>query len=573
MNGNPIGSALNECRTLFFGALLFSACINMLMLATPIYSMQVLDRVLSSGSQNTLLMLTIIVVAAVVTASLLQVLRSIVFSNIGRWLSDKLAETIVAKTLALSVHKHTIGNQPLHDFATVRGFVASPALSSIFDIPWAVIFFVALFLINTTIGIVVTLGAMVLLVLAVLSHKITSDQLSLANQANVNALKHFDAMTRNAEVVQAMGFQKAASENWRNEYQKNVEFSHSSALTSVIVSNSTKAFRMLLQVALTGLGAYLVIAGQMSAGAIIAVNMLAGKALAPADASVSIYQGVVSLKSAIERLQAVFETKLKGHEQAIELPEPSGELIASNLAYQEPLSQNWLLKEIAFEIPAGMCVGIIGPSGSGKTTLARLLVGVLQPTKGKAMLDKADLGQWQPEQLGNAIGYMPQDVELFDGTVAQNIARMDIGASDETIVKAAKTACVHEFILALPDGYQTEIGAAGSRLSAGQRQRIGLARCFYGNVKVVVLDEPNANLDTEGENALLQCLSQAKEQNITCIVIAHRPSLLNGVDKIAIINNGHLIAFEEAQIVLQKLQPRTNSKPTKPVIVSDGAAE
>lgn len=571
MSKNMIGSALKECRPLFLGALLFSAFINLLMLATPIYSMQVLDRVLSSGSQNTLFMLTIVVVGAVVVASLLQVLRSIVFTNIGRWLADQLSETIVAKSVTLSVHKKSIGNQPLHDFSAVRNFVSSPALGSIFDAPWAIIFFAALYLINVTIGIVVTIGAIILLILAVYSQKITSSRSGLANQANVVALRHFDALTRNAEVLQAMGFLKTASENWRTENKKNVEFSHSSALLNVIVSNSTKTFRMLLQVLLTGLGAYLVIAGQMSAGAIIAVNMLAGKALAPADASVSIYQGLISAKSALGRLQAIFDTKSSATEQAIELPTPKGRVSVVGVSYQEPHSQRWLLRNIQFEAAAASCIGIIGSSGSGKTTLARALVGVLSPTTGHIALDGADLGQWQPNQLGSTIGYLPQDIELFEGTIAQNIARMDQSAEDKNIVQAAQIAKVHEFILTLPDGYQTEIGVAGSNLSAGQRQRIGLARCFYGDVKMVVLDEPNANLDTEGELALLQCFNEAKSLGITILVVAHRPTLLQNADKIVVMNAGQMVAFDDAQIILQRLSPHSNTTPVKPVVVAAGS--
>ena len=368
-------------------------------------------------------------------------------------------------------------------------------------------------------------------------------------------------------------FKKAASDSWRTEYKKNVAFSHSSALTGVVVSNSTKTFRMLLQVVLTGLGAYLVIAGQMSAGAIIAVNMLAGKALAPADASVSIYQGLTSTNAALSRLQTVFQAKAGGHEKSLELPSPRGAIAVTNLSYQEPHSQRWLLQGVSFNVAEGASVGIIGPSGSGKTTLARLLVGVLTPTTGRVLLDGADLSQWQPEQFGRAIGYMPQDVELFDGTIAQNIARMDVEAADEAIVHAAQQACVHDFILALPEGYQTEIGEAGVRLSAGQRQRIGLARCFFGSVKVIVLDEPNANLDTEGEQALLNCLANAKNNGITCFVVAHRPSLLQAADKIAVIGDGKLAAFDNADVIRQKLAPPSTKTKLRPVsaVVREGA--
>ncbi len=557
---NPIKSALKECRPLFLGALLFSFFINILMLAVPVYSMQVLDRVLSSGSKNTLLMLTIIALFALGVASLLQILRATIFTNIGRWLADKITDNLATKTIEISVHDKSIGSQPLRDLAAVRSFLTSSVLGSIFDAPWAILFFIVLYMINLQIGIIVTIGALIILILTIFARKIPSARSKLANQAQINAYKEFDGLIRNSEVIKAMGFISSASNKWRQEHEKNIALVFSSTNIGTVISNITKSFRMTLQIAVTGIGAYFVIQGKMSVGSIIAVSILTGKALAPFDASVAIYEGLASFNSAMKRLKEVLRIKLMKSGQALELPEPVGNILVEKLSIQDSDSQRWLLKNINFELMAGESLGIIGPSGSGKTTLSRALVGVLLPTTGSVRLDGADLQQWQSGQLGNAIGYLPQDIELFSGTIAQNIARMNEQAKDEDIIKAAKLACVHDFILAMPLGYQTDIGNNGNRLSAGQRQRIALARCFFGNPKLIVLDEPNSNLDTDGEMALLRCLENAKGLKITIIIVAHRPSILGNVNKIAVLNAGELKKFDEATNVIKQLTAQTNQK-------------
>ena len=562
-NKDLLGSALKECRPLFLGAILLSLVINLLGLAVPLYSMQVLDRVLSSGSKSTLTMLSIVVVGAIVFSGLITALRSITFTQISRWLDDKISTEIVHKSIGLALKRPNIGAQPLRDLNTIRSFIASPTLGSLLDAPWAIIFFVVLYMINTTIGVVVTISALILLGLAILTQRIPAKLVASTGDAQVKSMQALESVLRNAEVVRAMGMATSATKAWRAQNDRSLEDGYTAGNIGTVITNFTKTFRMGLQILTTGLGAWLVINGQMSMGAIIAVNILTGKALAPFDAAVSIYQGLTNVKKARKRLEAVFDFDERSAEQ-IELPEPKGALSLSGVGYQEPQTKRWILKAIDLSCDAGSSLGVIGPSGSGKTTLSRLLVGVKEPSTGNIRLDGGVLDQWRMDQRAEAIGYLPQDIELFSGTISENIARMMDGAEDSAIVAAAQQAEVHEFILSLPDGYQTDIGENGSALSAGQRQRIALARCFFGNPKVLILDEPNSNLDTEGEQALVQALLNAKERAVTVIIITHRPSLLHHVDNIAVLRDGEVIHQGAAKEVLEKMAARNTSvKPLK----------
>ncbi|MCO6181035.1 type I secretion system permease/ATPase [Ciceribacter sp. RN22] len=544
--------ALKECRPLLIGALALSLAINLLSLALPLYSMQVFDRVLSSGSLDTLTMLTLIVIASVLFSSLLTVLRTVAFSQVSRWLDDRISGALVEKMIALSLHRPNIGTQPLRDLGTVRSFIASSAVASILDAPWAVVFFIVLYVINTTIGITVTIAAAILLCLAVLAQKAPSKLLGSASEAQVRSVQSLDAVIRNAEIVRAMGMTGSVTRIWREQNEKSLEDGYKAGNLGTLISNSTRTYRMGLQILISGLGAWLVINGNMSMGAIVAVNTLTGKALAPFDAAVPIYQGWTGIKKAHKRLLPVFEFE-DSAARNLELPAPVGALKLSNVSFQEPSSKRWLLKALSLDFPAGSAIGVIGPSGSGKTTLCRLLVGVKSPTTGQVKLDGASLDQWKPEQLASAVGYLPQDVELFSGSVADNVARMRNNAEDQAIVRAAQLAEVHEFILGLPNGYQTDIGLNGASLSAGQRQRVALARCFFGHPKLLVLDEPNSNLDTEGEQALVQAMLNAKREGITVIVVAHRPTLLHHVDQIVVLKSGEVAMQGPAKEVMEAL--------------------
>ncbi len=544
--------ALKECRPLFAGALAFSFVIAVLSLAVPLYTMQVFDRVLSSSSLDTLLMLTLVVGGCVLAMGILQLFRQVMLTQVSRWLDDKLSQSIVARSVALAIYTPTIGTQPVRDLNTIRSFFASPHFFSLLDAPWAILFFGVLYLINVTIGIVVTIAAVFLLILAILTQRLPAKRVESAGDAQIKSMQGLETVIRNAEVVRALGMTQNASLRWKRHNTEHLEDSYAAQAVTAGLGNFTRTFRMGLQVAITAIGTLFVIRGEMSMGAIIAVNILTGKALAPFDASVGVYQSWVGLRKARKRLDTVFAADDDQRER-LALPEPMGAVRIEKLTYQDPKSGRWPIRGVNLKIASGDALGVIGPSGSGKTTLARLLVGVKPVSSGAVLLDGAALHQWDQTQLSRALGYLPQDVELFSGTVAENIARMEDDPDEAGVIAAAKMAEVHEFILTLPDGYQTDIGEQGVNLSAGQRQRVGLARCFYGTPKFVVLDEPNSNLDTDGEQALVQCLRNAREAGITIVLIAHRPALLHHVDHIAVLKAGELVMYEQAKVVLAKL--------------------
>ena len=551
-------AALGDCRTLLWGAFWFGLFINLLMLAVPIYSLQVLDRVLSSGSHETLLMLTIVVAGCILFMGLLQGLRTQVFNHIGRWLIEYLSSDIVTRTVSNSLKEPMVGNQSLRDLGTIRNFIVSPAFSTLFDAPWAIIFFIVIYLVHPMLGLGVTGGAVILLILAFIAERGVSKNSALANEANIRSFRAMDQILRNAEIVKAMNLLYHAKVGWCEHHDKSTAFSYLSASFATIIGQVTKTARFSIQIFLTALGAIFVLQGEVTVGAMIATYMLTARALAPFDAAVSIYQGLIKVRKAVSRLNELEEATSDLGETMV-LPEPKGALNLKQLHYQDPHSDRWLIHSIDFKLASGEALGIIGPSGSGKTTLARLIVGALPATKGAVMLDGAALVQWDPSQLGNAIGYLPQAVELFDGTIAENVARLDKRAPDDSVIQAAQTAMAHETIVSLPKGYRTEIGPSGSRLSAGQRQRIALARCFFGSPKLIVLDEPNANLDAQGELAFLQALKRAKELKITTITIAHSPSVLQNVDKLLVLESGKTKLFGPTRDVMAALAKNQNN--------------
>lgn len=549
---DPIKQAISECKPLLLGAFFFGLFINVLMLAVPIYSLQVLDRVLSSGSMDTLVALTLLVLGALIFMGIMQVLRSSVFSHIGRWMDDRLSGDIVTKTIGLAVHDPKIGSQPLRDLAALRAFVTSPHLANLFDAPWAVIYFAVIYIINIYLGLIVTAGAIVLLILAIIAQKMPAKIQDAASEEQLKAFQSMDQIVRNAEVVKSMGLLKNASDKWRSHNSNWLNHTFDAGNIGTVIAQITKTIRLGLQTIVMCFGAYFAISNEITAGAIIAVSILTGRALAPFDAAMPLYQSLVSTKKAFGRLLALSTKQELGAVTTV-LPDAKGLITVRKISFEHPGEKRWILKGVGFQLEPGEALGVIGPSGSGKTTLARILVGVLKPSVGQVEIDGAALHQWDPEQLGNIIGYLPQAVELFDGTIAENIARLDENASDEAVIEAAQKAHVHDAILAFPQGYKTNIGPNGSLLSAGQRQRIGLARCFYGDPKFLVMDEPNANLDGDGENAFIQALRRSKELNITTITIAHRPSLLQNVDKLMLLHGGEVKMFGPTESVLAEL--------------------
>lgn len=549
---SPVRSALKECRPLFWAAFWFGLVINLLILAVPLFSLQVLDRVLSSGSRDTLLMLTLIAGVALVFMGLMEGLRGIMFSHVGRWLDDRLSNGIVEQTVQLALHNPRVGSQPQRDLNTVRSFITSPNLAKLFDAPWAAIYFAVIYAIHINLGIAATLGASVLLALAIVAERLPSRALAAANDEQIKSMQSLDSIIRNAEVVKSMGLLGHATRIWRHHNQQHLGHTFSSGNITNVISQITRTLRMSMQIMMICLGAYLALGDQISPGSIVAVSILTGRALTPFDSAIPLYKSIGGLRKALTRLFTLEETAQRA-DQTMILPEPKGQLTIQNATFEAGAAKRRILNGISIDIEPGEAVGVIGPSGSGKTTLARLLVGVATPTTGAIRLDGAALHQWDPIQLGNAIGYLPQDVELFDGTIAENIARLDPQADDKAVVEAAQKAQIHDTVLAFPLGYRTDIGANGSLLSAGQRQRVALARCFYGNPKLIVMDEPNSNLDGEGELAFVRSVDRARELGITTVTIAHRPSVLQSVDKVLVLQNGETKLFGPTHEVMAEL--------------------
>ncbi|AIF80898.1 alkaline protease secretion ATP-binding protein AprD [endosymbiont of Acanthamoeba sp. UWC8] len=564
-NITPIKETLFACKIMFKYALLFGCIINLLMLSTPIYSMQVLDRVISSGNVDTLVMLTLVIMLALLLLAMLQAGRSFAMTQMGNWIERQLSEKVFTGSVKMSLEsKVNIGSQQLTDLQTIKNFLTSPGLLTVLDTPWAIIFIIVLFIIHPWMGFLSVIGGALLVGFAILSDKLTKPLLDSMNDENIKSRRQVDQATRNAEVIEVMGLLPNIIQSWQKLNGK-IQTTHSlftkrySVLTEI-----TKFIRLVIQILVTGFGAYLVINGQMSSGAIIASSSLVGRALAPFEGAINSWKGFVNCRKAYDRLNAAYELVEK-HEEKMSLPEPEGRVDVENLFYNPPNVQRHIVKGITFSLKAGETLAIIGPSASGKTTLAKLLAGALNPSIGTVRVDDASLKDWKREELGKYIGYLPQDVELFAGTIKENIARMDPNADPEEVVMAAQITGVHEMILRLPKGYDTEIGFDGSMLSGGQRQRIALARAFYGNPKILLLDEPNSNLDSVGEAALATAIDVAKDRNITCIIISHRTSILNVADKIMILKDGVIATFGSKKEVMDQMNQASQMNQLKNV--------
>lgn len=550
---NILDNALRTCKSAFLIILAFSFVTNVLSLALPIYSLQVLDRVISSASMDTLLLLSLLAFAVFITLGLVQIARSMAMVRIGEWLDAKLASHFLYNAVALSaISRGTLGSQSLRDLNTVRQFLTGQAMNSIMDAPWALIYIVIIFMIHPITGMIAVGGGVVLLLMAILNEYATKPPLNKANELAIGGLGQVDIAARNAEVVEAMGMMPAILHAWRKVNDQMIAEQSLASNRSNLISTTSKIIRMMLQIAVMGVGAYLTLMNEITLGGIIAGSILIGKALAPFETAIETWKQVITARKSYERMKITLGNQVVRN-TAMSLPVPEGILLVDRIVFAPPGTQRPTLKGITFGLDAGEILGLIGPSAAGKSTLAKIIMGVWKPSSGVVRLDGADVYTWNREEFGQFAGYLPQDVELFNGTVKHNIARLQEDASPEAIVDAAKLAGVHDMILHLPDGYETQIGQGGSVLSAGQRQRIGLARAFFGNPKLVLLDEPNANLDDAGEQALLQTLHNAKARKITTIVISHRPSILQGVDKILIVRDGVVASFGPRQEILAQI--------------------
>lgn len=556
-NGHPsIRSALAATRRAFIGVALISAVSNILMLVSPLFMMQVYDRVLASHSIPTLAALSLLAAGIYVVLAIIEILRSKILLQIGRRLDEQLSQPSIMATLAVpATGQDSAPTAPLRDLDQIRQFMSGPGPIAIADLPWMPVFIFLLYLFHPLFGLAVVGGAIVLLSLTLCSELLLRKPSKQAAQLLASRWELSEAGRRNADSLHAMGMQTAFASRIESAHEKySAENLRSSNLTATFTAIA-KIFRLALQSGMLALGALLVIDQLASAGAIIAASVLTSKALAPIEMATGQWRNFISARQSARRLQETFD-RIKPEAAEMQLPVPSRSLSVAGLSVAAPGSGKVLVQNVSVSLFAGQGVGIIGPSGSGKSSLGRALTGAWPASKGTIRLDGAELTQWTRDRIGPSIGYLAQNIELFVGTIADNISRFSPSATPDTIMEAAKLANVHDLILSLPNGYDTQVGTGGSTLSGGQRQRIGLARALYGNPFIVVLDEPNSNLDAEGEEALTSAITNARQKGAIVIVIAHRANMLKVVDHLLVVNNGAMTAFGPRDEILNKLKAR-----------------
>jgi ATP-binding cassette subfamily C protein/ATP-binding cassette subfamily C exporter for protease/lipase/ATP-binding cassette subfamily C protein EexD len=530
--------------------------IALLYLSSSLYMMQVYDRVLASGSIDTLLMLTLLLIVSLLALAALESTRGSVLSRMASWMADALRPAVLDRVLGRVDAPRSA--QPMRDLRQIQQFFSGQGVAPLLDAPWAPIFMVLIWVLHPVLGLLALGSAGVLIALGFLNERMTRKGLERAMAGQAQAFAGLETMLRNSEIIRALGMGGPLRERWsRVEDASNDAQEKSSDLGSAL-QGAIKFVRLLSQSAVLGVGALLVLEGKISAGSMIAASILLGRALAPAEALVGAWRLCIGALASFKRLQALLAAT-PDLPEGFPLPPPKGELLVDKVLVRLEQDAPPILRQVSFALAAGESLGVIGPSGCGKTTLCRVLTGVAPPLSGEVRLDGAELGHWNPGALGRHLGYLPQAVELFEGTVAENIARM--GEPDfNAVLAAAELADVHRMILKLPQGYDTVLRDNGAGLSAGQRQRIGLARALYGSPSLIVLDEPNAHLDQAGEEALRATLARLKEQRRTVVIVAHRRAALSQVDKLLILQEGAVAAFGPRDAVLAELARQQNQQ-------------
>ncbi|WP_244510327.1 type I secretion system permease/ATPase [Aureimonas sp. AU20] len=556
---SALGGALSVCKTNFIFVIVFSFFINLLMFISPLYMIQVYDRVLASRSEVTLIMVTLLAVALLVVYAALESIRSRILVRTGARFDKFIGKNVFSTSFRGHLRSPTGGySQPVRDLDTLREFLTGGGIITFCDAPWMPIFLAVCYMIHFWIGVVATIGAVAIFGLALANELMTRRHLKDASVASIGANQYVSTTLRNVEIIHALGMMKAISGRWSTLHDRAIGLQAQASDRAGLILATSKFIRTVLQIAILGVGAYLVLESEVTPGAMIASSIMMGRALAPVEGAVAQWKGFMATRSAYDRLSKMFESTQPEPEK-MPLPTPTGAITLEQLVVAPPGTNAATLKSVNMQIMPGEVVGVIGPSGAGKSTLARALTGVWAPLSGHVRLDGADIDNWHAELLGPHIGYLPQDVELFSGTIAENIARFT-SVDAEAVVKAAQKAGVHEMILQLTDGYNTKIGEGGRSLSGGQRQRLGLARALYGDPKIIILDEPNSSLDSYGEAALAQALRIAKSEKRTVVVISHRASLLNEVDKLAVFTAGTLTMYGPAADVIERLNPRSGTQ-------------
>lgn len=551
---SEVQSALGSIIPIVPPLFLVSCLVNVLALTGSFYMLQVYDRVLASRSIPTLIALSALAMGLYVFQAALEIVRGQIFVRLASRVDRSLSLKAHAAAMRLPLYGGTRAEsvQPLRDVDTVRNFLAGPGPAAIFDVPWIPLYLGFVFLLHPMLGVITAAGAAVMLIMTLITERMIRKPSSANASTTAERYGMIQACERNAEVIRAMGLGPNLTRRFTAVNQRNIGTQERLGDIGSTMSVTSKTFRMLLQSALLGAGAYFTIQGQMSAGAIIAVSIAASRALAPIEVAISNWKALVAARQCSERLDKVFQGLPKDSEP-LELPPPKASLVVENISVALPgPGSRQVLHQVSFEVKAGQAVAIIGPSAAGKSSLGRSLVGIWPVAKGAVRLDGAALERWAPDVLGAHIGYMPQEIELLEGTLAENISRFAPSPDPAAILAAARAADVHEMILRLPQGYETRIADRGTTLSAGQRQRIGLARALYGDPFLVVLDEPNSNLDADGDAALIGAIKSVAARGGISIIIAHRPAVLQAVDLVGVIGNGQLTAFGPRDEIIRR---------------------
>ena len=557
---NEITEALLQFKKAFRSIGIFTAIINLLMLVPSIYMMQVYDRVLASRNDFTLFMLSFIALGLYGLISALEHVRSMIVIRIGAKIDAFLNQRIYTAAFEQNLRGAGVNaGQALNDLTTIRQFVTGSGMFAFFDAPWFPLYLLVIFIFNPWVGLFALVSIVILVALAWLNQWVSSAALNEASAVSIQSTSMATNNLRNAEVIEAMGMLPQIRERWFSLHNRFLHLQAEASRKAAVITAITKFVRTSVQSLILGVAALLVIKGELSGGVMIAASILLGRTLSPVEQIIGVWKQWQGVVSAYKRL----EDLLKRHpprKAGMSLPDPEGSLRVEQVAAAPPGSNRTVVRNINFELRAGEIMGMIGASGSGKSTLARLLVGVWPVAMGSVRIDGADVFQWSKDELGPFMGYLPQDIELFAGTIAENIARF--GEVDSfKVVAASKLAGVHELILQMPEGYETRVGDGGAGLSGGQKQRIGLARALYGDPVFIVLDEPNSNLDEAGELALAQSILELKKRQRTVIIISHRPSIIRVTDKLLVLQNGAAIAFGPTEQVLEAMAKAQNKPP------------
>ena len=564
MTSNIFADAIASTRRTFVSVAAFSCVVNILMLTGPLFMLQIYDRVLTSRSVPTLVALTGLVVGLYVFMGIIDLVRYRVLTRVGHRFDEAVGRSAFLSQVSAPVKAGPLAtkSEPVRDVDQLRQFFSTPGITAIFDMPWMPIYIVIVYAIHPWLGYLAIGGALVLFVIAYATDRVARPAMKTSGEFSAQRNAVVASGQRNAEVLHGMGMLPAVGGLWDSVNEKFLSANAKAADIVGLSSVLSKVFRLFLQSAVLALGAYLAIGEVISPGAMIAASIIMARGLQPVEMAVQNWRQMLSAQQAYRRLGRLFERP--DEVEPVDLPAPERELVVDSLTVVPPGTRTPTLIDVRFQVKAGTALGIIGQSGSGKSTLARAMVGVWPAVRGAVMLDGAPLPQWRPETLGRHVGYLPQDVELFEGTIAANIARFRPDATDEKVIAAAKIAGCHDLILTFKDGYSTAIGDQGATLSAGQRQRVALARALYDEPFLIVLDEPNSNLDGYGDSALNRAINLSKQRGAIIVVVAHRPSALSATDKLCLIENGRMADFGDRDEVLKKVMRREKVDTIRP---------